>query len=84
MALLRNARISFHTNNEDRDSDTHVTVVLVDENGIVAAHISNDLGHFDDNSDSGPYALIAMNPSTKSSLQSGKVILRIDPNVHDT
>lgn len=83
-AVLRNARISFHTNNEDKDSDTHVTVTLVDASGIVAARISNDFGHFDDNSDSGPYALSVMNPSRKDSLQSGKISLRIDPNGHDT
>jgi hypothetical protein len=63
MALLRNARIGFHTNSDDKDSDTHVTVTLVDDDGIVAARISNDFGHFDDNSDSGPYSLTVLNPS---------------------
>lgn len=84
MALLRNARISFHTTDEDKDDDTHVTVTLVDDDGITAARISNDFGHFDDHSDSGPYALTILNPSRKDSLQSGKIILRIDPNGHDT
>lgn len=68
MAVLRNISITFHTNDEDKDSDTHVTVTLVDADGIVAARISNDFGHFDDHSDSGPYALTVMNPSPKNSL----------------
>ncbi|KAJ2979748.1 hypothetical protein NQ176_g3063 [Zarea fungicola] len=83
-AVLRNARISFHTNNEDKDDDTHVTVTLVDSNGVTAALLSNDLGHFDDNSDEGPYALTILNPSQEALLQSGRIRLRIDPNGHDT
>ncbi|MDB5243426.1 MAG: hypothetical protein JWP57_4051 [Spirosoma sp.] len=83
LAVLRNASIRFHTNN-DKDADTHVTITLVDEDGVVAARIDNDFGHFDDNSDSSPYALIITNPSVKTSLQSGKIITRIDPNGHHT
>jgi hypothetical protein len=52
---LVNAAISFHTNDEDKDDDTHVTVRVTDENNVIAAEIDNDFGHFDDNSDSGPY-----------------------------
>ncbi|CEJ81153.1 hypothetical protein VHEMI01298 [[Torrubiella] hemipterigena] len=81
---LRNSHISFHTNNEDKDSDTHVTVTLTDGNGVVAARISNDFGHFDDNSDEGPYALQIFNASQKDILQNGTLAIRIDPNGHDT
>jgi hypothetical protein len=84
MAVIRNASISFHTNNDDKDVDTHVTITLVDEDGVVAAPIDNNFGHFDDNIDSGAYALIITNPSAKTSLQSGKIIIRIDPNGHHT
>lgn len=56
----------------------------MDSNGVTAAHISNDFGHFDDNSDEGPYALTIVNPSQEALLQSGKIVLRIDPNGHDT
>lgn len=82
--MLQNARISFHTNNEDKDDDTHVTITLTDGNGVVAARISNDFGHFDDNSDEGPYALSIVNRSRKDLLQRGTITLRIDPNGHDT
>jgi hypothetical protein len=59
-------------------------VTLKDKDNIVAAYISNDFGHFDDHSDTGPYALTIYNPSSRSSLQSGDITIHIDPNGHDT
>jgi len=84
MANLRNCTIKFHTNNEDKDSDTHVTITVRDSNQVIAARVDNDFGHFDDNSDSGPFGLIVRNPSSKAVLQSGSITIRIDPNGHDT
>ncbi len=81
---LANCTISFHTNNEDKDADTHVTVTVRDDNNVVAAFISNDFGHFDDNSDAGPFGLEVENPSDIGSLDRGTVTIRIDPNGHDT
>lgn len=83
-ATLANCTVKFHTNNEDKDGDTHVTVTLKDDNNVVAARVSNDFGHFDDNSDAGPFALAVQNASAKESLQRGNVTVRIDPNGHDT
>jgi hypothetical protein len=83
-ANLRNANISFHTNDEDKDHDTHVTAVVKDCNNVVVARISNDFGHFNDNSDAGPYALRVTNSSSKTCLQKGFVTVRVDPNGHDT
>ncbi len=82
--IITNCNITFHTNNDDKDDDTHVTVTVTDANNVVAARLSNDFGHFDDNSDAGPFALTIRNQSRKSALQRGKVIIRIDPNGHDT
>ncbi|MBL8294560.1 MAG: hypothetical protein JNN08_22135 [Bryobacterales bacterium] len=81
---LVNAAISFHTNDEDKDDDTHVTVRVTDENNVIAAEIDNDFGHFDDNSDSGPFPMVVLNPSTQKALQRGSWIIRIDPNGNDT
>jgi hypothetical protein len=80
MGAPRNASISFHTNNEDKDGDTHITVTLVNEHIVIAMRISKDFGHFDDHSDSGPYALTMTNPSSKARLQSGKIVTCIDSN----
>lgn len=81
---LRNARISFHTNDEDKDDDTHVTVTVRDHQNLIAARIDNDFGHFDDHSDHGPFGMIIRNRSAKASLSDGNVTLHIDPNGHDT
>lgn len=56
MAALANSTVRFHTNDEDKDDDTHVTVTINDDNNVVAARIYNDFGHFDDHSDAGPLA----------------------------
>jgi hypothetical protein len=84
MPALRNATIKFHTNDDDKDNDTHVTVTVRDHDNIIAARIDNDFGHFDDHSDNGPFGLIVRNQSQKTSMQSGSLAIRIDPNGHDT
>lgn len=84
MPTLTNAYVQFHTNNDDKDGDTHVTVTVRDQNNVIAARVDNDFGHFDDNSDSGPFGMFVINPSEKAALQRGAVTIRIDPNGHDT
>jgi len=68
MPNLKNCSITFHTNDEDKDHDTHVTVTVTDENDLVCAVIDNDFGHFNDQSDAGPYQLVVKNPQTRQSL----------------
>ena len=84
MPTLANCTVKFHTNDEDKDDDTHVTVTVRDDNNNVVARISNDFGHFDDHSDAGPFALAIQNASEKARVQRGNVTVRIDPNGHDT
>jgi len=84
MSTLANCNLSFHTNDDDKDHDTHVTVTVRDKNNLVVAHISDDFGHFPDHSDSGPFSLIIQNASEKVNLATGSVTLRIDPNGDDT
>jgi hypothetical protein len=82
---LIGAWVSFHTNDDDKDSDTHVTVEVYQNDGAPAARTDNDFGHFDDHSNNGPYNLeVVNNAVTKNVLRSGKVLIRIDPNGHDT
>jgi len=84
MPTLANCNIKFHTNDDDKDHDTHVTVDVTDFNNVVCAHIDNDFGHFDDQSDNGPFGLQVLNASNKSDCQRGTVRIRIDPNGNDT
>jgi hypothetical protein len=76
---LRAATVKFHTNDDDKNEDTHLTVVVRDEDGTIAARIDDDFGLFRDQSDNGPFDLELMNKSAKGTLRSGTVELRIDP-----
>jgi hypothetical protein len=84
MPTLSNASIKFHTNDEDKDDDTHVTVTVRDDNNAVVALVSNDFGHFDDHGDSGPFGMAIQNPSEQERIVRGNVTVRIDPNGNDT
>ena len=84
MAAIANCTIKFHTNDEDKDHNTHVTVEVTDGDGTLAAHIDNDFGHFGNNSDSGPFALEVRNPSQRDACIRGSVRIRTDPDGHDT
>ena len=84
MSTLANAKIEFHTNDEDKDYDTHVTVDVTDFDNVLCAHVDNDFGHFDDQSNNGPFELEIINASSKDACQRGNVRIRIDPNGHDT
>jgi hypothetical protein len=83
-AKLVGAQVSFHTNDEDKDDDTHVTVTVRDQNNVVAAVISSDFEHYDDNSDHGPYQLTIQNASSWYDLRAGTTTIDIDPNGNDT
>jgi hypothetical protein len=76
---LRAANIKFHTNDDDKNEDTHLTVVVRDEEGNIAARIDDDFGIFKDQSDSGPFDLELLTKSQKTALRSGTVEIRIDP-----
>ncbi|KAK9438305.1 hypothetical protein VB005_09313 [Metarhizium brunneum] len=85
-ATLSNAKIHFHTNDEDKDPDTHVTIIVRDDNHVTAARKDSDFVRFGDGSDH-TYPLEVKNHSTAESLQSGTVYIRIDPRGgrgHDT
>ena len=84
MPSLANANIRFHTNNEDKDDDTHLTVDVTDGNNVRCAHVDNDFGKFNDNSDTGPFPLQVLNASSEDDCVRGNVRIRIDPNGDDT
>ncbi|MGW0516143.1 hypothetical protein [Crossiella sp. NPDC003009] len=83
-ATLTRATVFFHTNDEDKDHDTHITVTAFDRNGTTAARVANAFGDFDDHSDNGPFGMYIHNPSRWELLQGGNLHLRIDPNGNDT
>ncbi|MGH7933729.1 MAG: hypothetical protein ACREQN_11270 [Candidatus Binataceae bacterium] len=83
-ASLVQAMVNFHTNDEDKDDDTHVTVTVRQSDGTIAARIDDDFGHFNDHSNNGPFGLLILNPAIKNDLRTGNVTVRVDPNGNDT
>ena len=83
-ALLTRASVSFHTNGEDKDDDTRVevTVRLMDQ--TVVASIADEFGHFDDDSDAGPFDLLITQAATRGMLKTGSVAVKIEPHGRDT
>jgi hypothetical protein len=81
--LLTRASLTFHTNDEDKDSDTLVEVEVRLSDGTVVAKLSDHLGHFDDHSDAGPFVLLMVQPVHRSQLRTGSVnILAFAPFSH--
>src|SRR5882724_1252720 len=84
-ATVVQAAVWFHTNDEDKDHDTHVTVQVFDRDNHLLASIDNDFGQFHDNSDHGPYFLTILNPSNWDAVRTGGTTqIVINPNGHDT
>ena len=71
--LLTRASVIFHTNDEDKDSDTLVEVEVRLSGGTVVAKLSDHLGHFNDHSDAGPFVLLMVQPVHRSQLRTGSV-----------
>jgi hypothetical protein len=76
---LTSANITFHTNDDDKDDDT-IVYVSVQKGTTVAADITDRFGHFNNNSDSGPFDLLMKNALTREQLRTGNVTLAITPN----
>ena len=83
-AILTRASVGFHTNDEDKDDDTRVdvTVRLIDQ--TVVASIADEFGHFDDQSDAGPFDLLITQATTRGALKAGSVAVKVEPNGNDT
>ena len=80
---LVGANITFHTNDEDKDNDTLVSV-SVQKGATVAARIEDRFQHFNDHSDAGPFDLLVVNPLTRDQLKTGNMKIAIKPNGNDT
>jgi hypothetical protein len=82
---LTGANVTFHTNDEDKDFDTEVSVqVHLRDRRTTAARLSGALAHFDDHSDHGPFDLVVVTPATREQLRTGSVTISIIPVGNDT
>jgi len=84
--VLARASVTFHTNDDDKDYDTLVEVeVRLSDQRTVVAKLSDDLGHFADNSNAGPFTLLMVKaPVHRSQLQTGSVAITTSPVGNDT
>jgi hypothetical protein len=81
---LVGANITFHTNDEDKNSDTLVSVSVQDSAATIAAQIEDNFQHFADHSDAGPYDLLLVNQLTRDQLKTGHMTIGITLNGSDT
>lgn len=83
MRKLKNCRVKFHTTNDDKDHDSHLTIVVRDSAGRIAARVDSDFARFPDHSSFETFIPVH-NASSDDEMQSGSVTLRLDPNGNDT
>ncbi|QIG49439.1 hypothetical protein G5V57_17980 [Nordella sp. HKS 07] len=82
--LLTRASISFHTNDDDKNTNTQVNVaVRVDEDRIAVAAISGHFNRFGDHSDAGPFTLLILAPVRMERLKSGRVEVHLTASAAD-
>lgn len=75
--LLTRASITFHTNDDDKNNDTTVNVVLARE-GETIAYISDVFGKFPDHSDAGPFTLLMKSPLGRDEVRNASVTISIE------
>jgi hypothetical protein len=83
---LTAVEVLFHTNDDNKDHDTSLFTSVRDNRGVEIATLDEHFGDdtFDDNEDDGPYGMRLTNPATWSSTNRGRLVIRIEPNGHDT
>jgi hypothetical protein len=83
-ATLQRAEVFFHTNNEDKDHDTRIRIVVTDQTGAEVAAVEDTFGHFNDGSDHGPFPMQVKSPISRDLINGGLTTMVIDPNGNDT
>lgn len=81
---LYSADVTFHTNDEDKDHDTQVTVRVFDKYGQTVVFGEGTWGKFNDQEDTGPFDLLVDGLKSRSDILGGRYSIRIDPNGNDT
>ncbi|WP_165401316.1 Ig-like domain-containing protein [Herbihabitans rhizosphaerae] len=82
--ILQRIDVFFHTNDNDKDHDTRLKVVITDRNGGEVADVEGEFGQFKDNTDHGPFPMRVKVPAPVSLINGGLTTMTIDPNGDDT
>jgi hypothetical protein len=83
MATLEGCTIKFYTNGAGKEADSRVSVIVRDDNDVVAASVCDDFGHFEASTNNGPFDLAVVNASKKADLRRGRVTIQFEPKGHD-
>ena len=88
MANLRTCAVRFHTNDDDKDDNTHLTLKLVKSDGTQVAEIDGGdfgaFGTFGNDTNNGPFDLNITSPFNTNDIPGSQVVVHIDPQGHDT
>src|SRR6266404_5892643 len=79
---LSSARVFFRTTNDDKDGDTNVLVNVECSSGTIAS-MSGTFGHWNDNSDNGPFGMNVLIGQPKNQISGCRAHLIEGPNGHD-
>lgn len=81
--VLTGGSVSFHVTNDDKDDNTTISVYIKAGGNTVAQWSGSD-GHWDDNSDHGPYKFTIVSAIMKDQLIGpGQMVLVESPSGHD-
>jgi hypothetical protein len=61
-AVLTRASVMFHTNDDDKDADSRVEVIVNLIDKTLVASIADEFQHFDDNSDAEAHPVVPGSP----------------------
>jgi hypothetical protein len=82
---LTGANVTFHTNDEDKDYNTFVSVVVHLRDGrMEVAKLLLEWGTFNDHTDAGPFDMVVVTSVTREQLKTGNVTISILPKGNDT
>jgi hypothetical protein len=83
-AVLISVSATFHTNNDDKDDDTELTISLTKGNQLFATTPQPILGLFDDGTNNGPFYLLVTPGVKKADIPNAITTVHIEPNGNDT
>ncbi|NEN83496.1 hypothetical protein [Paenibacillus elgii] len=83
MANLKTAEVRFHTNDDDKDDDTKLSITI-EKGHDQFAKIEGIEGHFPDHSENGPFGLEVQGVISKEQLQGATTTVKIIAVGNDT
>jgi hypothetical protein len=88
LADLTTCEVRFHTNDDDKDGNNHLTIKLVKADGTQEVEIDGGdfgaFGYFGNDTDNGPFDLNITSPFASTNVAGSQIVVHIDPQGNDT